>query len=66
MLTVLRPTYTIQVVIKDPTDVGRLPVHWNGLTGKTGCDEVLAMVMTALQDAGIAAEVLFQSFEHRA
>lgn len=37
----------------------------NGLTGKTGCDEVLAVVKKALADAGLTdALVTLERFEH--
>ena len=42
------------------------PYKWfNSGAGKTGCDEVLAVVRDALSKAGIQASVRFEKFEHR-
>jgi hypothetical protein len=38
---------------------------YNGLTGKTGCDDVLSAVRDALNKVGIQAEVSLDKFEHR-
>lgn len=38
---------------------------YNGLTGKTGCDDVLSAVKEALNKANIQAEVSLDKFEHR-
>jgi hypothetical protein len=63
MLQVLRPTYTFRVTVRKdpttPTDHG-----WNGLTGKSGCDEVWGEVMAALKAAGLDAEVFLEEFTH--
>jgi hypothetical protein len=38
--------------------------YFNSVTGKTGCDEVLAAVKDALAKAGIQATLSFEKFEH--
>jgi hypothetical protein len=37
---------------------------FNGLTGKTGCDDALAAVKAALAKAGIEADVWLEQFSH--
>ena len=80
MLAVLNPTYTLRLVIKDALpepmnyQIGQQqlaslnsPVDrrwYNGLAGKTGCDEVLAAVRDALSKAGIQADIRLDRFEH--
>jgi hypothetical protein len=67
VLQILNPTYTLRVEITDrfpePQVVspGATSVtnstfgrqFSNGLTGKTGCDEVLALVRDALESKGV-------------
>lgn len=66
MLYVMHPTYTIRLEIQDRHDNG-ISRFFNGLTGKSGCDEVLAVVRAAIESAGIGnVSVLLEKFEHRA
>ena len=80
MLAVLHPTYTLRVTVKDRMRVADAnsaqglaslgkPQNphrfFNGLTGKTGCDEVLVAVKEALQSKGIVCEIMFERFEHQ-
>lgn len=64
MMIVLHPTYTIQLEIQDRLgDAGN--GYFNGLIGKTGCDEALSAVKVALETAGIKNfTVRLERFEH--
>ena len=71
MMRVLSPTYTLRVTVQDPLVAGDpqhgIAVHkfFNGQTGKTGCDEVLAAVRKALEAAGLPrVDVAIERFEH--
>lgn len=47
-------------------DIQKLHQFFEGMDGKTGCDEVLAAVRNALQKAGIQnVSVSLERFEHR-
>ena len=68
MLQVLNPTYTLRVEITDRASGG----FSDGISGKTGCDEVLAAVTAALENsstlklAGVTSiYVSLERFEHR-
>ena len=64
MLIVLHPTYTLRLEIQDRLADG--PQYFNGVTGKSGCDEVLNAVKAALIQAGIKnASVYLEKFEHK-
>ena len=63
MMQVMSPTYTMRVTIKDSI-MGDKAIY-NGLTGKTGCDEMVSKVKAALGEAGLAgAQVSLERFEH--
>lgn len=80
MLMVLHPTYTLRVRIQDRSDLqagmgmgsagiaGSAPQkpyrYYDSMTGKTGCDDVLAAVKEALSKAGVKADVSLESFKH--
>lgn len=56
---------TVANQFKDAVDQPKSPQRWfNGLTGKTGCDEALAAVKDALSKAGIEADVWLEQFSH--
>ena len=76
MLMVMHPTYELRVEIKDvaaqqvtfsanPAEPYNGHKFFDGLKGKTGCDEVLAAVKDALAKAGLQADVSLQKFSHR-
>jgi hypothetical protein len=79
MMMLLHPTYTLRLEIQDKAhqatgqgisvNLGGGPkphMYFDGLTGKTGCDEVLNAVRTALEKSGIQHfSVYFEKFEHR-
>lgn len=47
-------------------DPGTGQKYWNGLTGKSGCDEVVKAVQEALSKANVShATVTFERFEHK-
>lgn len=65
MMIVLHPTYTIRLEIQDRLRADGQQNYFNQLAGKTGCDEVLAAVKGALNDAGIQNfNVYLEKFEH--
>ena len=83
MMQVLSPTYTLRLEIRDklssvPID-GLSTQHppalsppaykfFDGLNGKTGCDEVLAAVKSALEKSDLASldiSLSLERFEHK-
>lgn len=66
MMIVMHPTYIIRLEIQDRLRTDGLNFY-NGLTGKSGCDEVLAAVKAALEAADIRDfRVCLEKFEHKA
>lgn len=64
MMIVLQPTYTLSVEIQDRSEGGS-PREFHK-DGKTGCDEVLAKVRAALDQAGLRhVRVSLDRFEQR-
>lgn len=63
MITLLK-TYTISVTVQESSDE-----FWDGLRGKSGCDEVVQAVRDALADRGFAPDtgtnVRLARFEER-
>jgi len=62
MIVTLYPTYTFRVTVQGDALRGG---EWNGVEGKTGCDETWAKLKKALADAGLHADVMLDKFEHR-
>jgi hypothetical protein len=64
MMIRMLKTYTISVTIQEGCDE-----FWEGLDGKSGCDEVVQLVKDALEDHGFAPErgcyVRLERFEER-
>lgn len=64
MLIVLKKTYTIRVTIREGNDE-----FWDGLRGKSGCDDVVQEVRAALAEHGFAPDtgchVSLERFEER-
>lgn len=82
MMIALHPTYTLRIEYQDKRPepqmmvgpnmghVGQSMVNWAhkfyAQSGKTGCDDILALVKKALSDAGLSeARVTLEKFEHR-
>lgn len=64
MLVVLKKTYTISVTIQEGADE-----FWEGLRGKSGCDEIVEEVRHCLEDRGWIppeAYVRLERYEERA
>jgi hypothetical protein len=67
MLIVMHPTYTLTVEIQDREATRAvLGQFYNGLTGETGCDKIIALVKKSLADAGLKdVSVTLSRFEHK-
>jgi hypothetical protein len=62
-MTILHPTYSLRVELQDTNLTARK--FADPMTGKTGCDEVLAAVKKALDGIGIPVTVRLEKFDHR-
>lgn len=64
MLILLKKTYTITVTVQEGNDE-----FWEGLRGKSGCDQVVEEVASCLADHGFRQPECFvrlERFEERA